>query len=297
MLRLASIIALVLATARARAAVPERIVVVDIVELTPALEKTNARQRMKDGVMAVVSAHGWDPVASSGECHDFTCVGLAAADAKARYALILSGRFVGGALYATEVSASLWHDGGVIARRSEAEEQAEFDKSGIGLFFACGPPNGTCTAPLLTTKLQQYAGRLLDAESAAINKREAVAAATAPRSSPAPVATAFPVTPRSTDETEGGGQRILGWSLIGGSVLLGAGGLTLWAYDNSGTGCHDVAGSGCRETRHTGPAAALVGGVGIAAAIAGIVLLVVDRGPSRIALSASADGLVVGGLF
>ena len=297
MFKVATVLSIYLTTTGARAAMPERVVVIDAVELTPALEKTNVRQRMKEGVMAAVSAHGWDPVASTGDCHDFTCVGLAAADAKARYALILSGRFVDGPLYATEVSASLWHDGSAIARRTEADEQAEFDKSGVGIFFACGPPSGTCTIPLLTTKLQQYAGRLLDAEAAAIHQRDTVAAAPAVRAAPAPVVTVVPLTSESTDQKGGRGGRLIGWSLIGGGVLLGAGGLVLWAYDNSGTACHDVAGSGCRETRHTAAAAALIGGIGAASAIAGVVVLVLDRGPSRVALSASPGGLVVGGLF
>ena len=294
MFKLATVLSISLSTVGARAAVSERLAVIDAVELTPTLEKTNARERMMDGVRVAAGAHGWDPVASTGECHDFTCVGMAAADAKARYALILSGRFVDGPLYATEVSASLWHDGNVIARRTEADEQAEFDKSGVGIFFACGPPSGTCTMPLLTTKLQQYAVRLLDAEAAAIHQRDTLAAADATRAAPPP---ALLLASEPTDQKEGGGGRIVGWSLIGGGVLLGAGGVVLWAYDNSGTGCHDVAGSGCRETRHTATAAALVGGIGVAAAIAGVVVLVLDRGPSRVALSASPGGLVVGGLF
>jgi hypothetical protein len=296
MFKLATVLLILIETTAARAAVPGRLVIIDAVGLTPELEKTNARQRMMDGVMATAVAHGWDAVASAGDCHDFTCVGMAAADAKARYALILSGRFVEGPLYATEVSASLWSDGSVIARRTEADEQAEFDKSGVGIFFACGPPSGTCTVPLLTTKLQQYAGRLLDAEATAIRQRDTVVSAAA-RPALSPVATGAPIVPEATDRSEGGGGRILGWSLLGGSALLGAGGVVLWTYDNSGTGCHDVAGSGCREIRHTAAAAALAGGVGIAAAIAGIVVLVLDRGPSRVALSASPGGLVLGGLF
>ena len=71
--------------------------------------------------------------------------------------------------------------------RTEADEEAELQKSG-GLFLPCGPPDGACTPDLLTTKLEQYAGRLLDGENAAITARAAATAVTAAPAIATPVA-------------------------------------------------------------------------------------------------------------
>jgi len=297
MLKVATIFPILLAASVARAAAPTRVLIVDAVEFPPLLEKANARVRMNDAVTAAVTQHGWEPVASA-DCHDFTCAGPAAAAAKAPYALVLSGYYArgGDAMYATDVEASLLRDGNVIARRTEADEQAEADKSAAGVFFPCGPPRGTCAAPLIATKMQQYSGRLLDAETAAIQQRAAVAAAAAVKVVPPP-APALVTAPSAPAQTESGVGGILGWSLIGAGVVGIGGGIALWAYDNSGSGCHSVSTSGCRQTRQTGTAAAVVGGVGFAAGVAGVLVLVLDRGPSRAALSVSPSGLALGGLF
>jgi hypothetical protein len=296
MLKVATVFSILLTASVARAAVPTRVLIVDAVDFPPVLEKSNARQRMNDAVTSTVTEHGWEPVPSA-DCHDFTCAGPAAAAAKAPYALILSGYYARGgeAMYATDVGASLWHDGNVIARRTEVDEQAEAEKSATAVFFPCGPPRGTCAAPIIATKMQQYAARLLDAETAATQQRAAAAATVSVKVvAPTTVLVAAPTAPPRTDNGVGG---ILGWSLIGAGVAAVGGGIALWAYDNSGSACHSVAASGCRETRQTGTAAALVGGLGLAAGLAGVLVLVLDRGPSRVALSVSPGGLVLGGLF
>jgi len=296
MLKVATVLSILLAGSVARATAPTRVLIVDAIDFPPVLEKSNARQRMTDAVTSAVTERGWEPVASA-ECHDFTCAGPAAAAAKASYALILSGYYArgGDAMYATDVGASLWHDGNVIARWTEADEQAEVEKSAAGVFFPCGPPRGTCAAPLIATKMQQYAGRLLEAETAAVQQRAAAAAAAAVKVvPPAPVLVTTPATPARMESVGGG---VVGWSLIGAGVAAIGGGIALWAYDNSGSGCHSVAASGCRQTRQTGTAAAVVGGLGLAAGVAGVLVLVLDRGPSRVALSVSPGGLVLGGLF
>ena len=296
MLKVATVFSILLTASVARGAAPTRVLIVDAVDFPPVLEKSNARQRMNDAVMSTVTEHGWEPVASA-DCHDFTCAGPAAAAAKAPYALILSGYYARGgeAMYATDVGASLWHDGSVMARRTEVDEQAEAEKSAAAVFFPCGPPRGTCAAPIIATKMQQYAARLLDAETLAIRQRTTAEAAAAAKIVVAPPAlVAAPTAPARTDSAAGG---ILGWSLIGVGVAGVGGGIALWAYDNSGSDCHSVAASGCRETRQTGTAAAVVGGLGLAAGAAGVLVLVLDRGVSRVALSVSPGGLVLGGLF
>ena len=276
---------------------PNRVVVLDAVGLTPKLEQSNARERLEEAVTATVKEHGWEPVASATECHDFTCVGSAAADAKVRYALILVGRFVPNEYYATDVGVSLWRDGSVVSRRTESDEQAEFDKVGVGAFLSCGPPSGACTAPLITSKLQQYAATLLDQETIAIRDRAAVDAAAAPKHAVWVDSVPEGAVSPAPGPLDSGGGRIIGWSLVGAGVLLGGGGAGLWAYDGSAVDCHSVADSGCRQTRHTLTAAALVGAAGLVAAAAGVVILVVDRGQTRVALSVYPSGLVVGGLF
>jgi hypothetical protein len=295
MLRVGTLLLSLFVAATARAEVPQRVLIVDTVTFSPTLEKTNARQKMLDAVTATVSQHGWQPVPSA-ECHDFTCVGPAAAAATANYALILTGTFAGGeATYATEIGVSFWRDGSVVARRTEKEEQAEAEKTSAGVFFPCGPPNGTCVAPLLTSKMQQYSARLLEAESAAIHERE-VGATTKAAVPAAPPVVVAPV-PAAPAAAGGGVGGIIGWSLIGVGAAGIGGGLVLWAYDHSATDCHSVAASGCRQARGTGTAAAVVGGIGAAAAAAGILVLVLDRDGSRVALSVSPGGLALGGRF
>ena len=258
---------------------------------------------MLEAVTAGMAQHGWQAVPSA-ECHDFTCVGPAAAAAKVSYAVILTAGFAHGgdamAMYATDVGASLWRDGTVVARRTEDDEKSEAEKNPASVFFPCGPPSGTCVAPLIASKMQQYSGRLLDAENSAIEQRTAAAAAAAKPAVPPETAAvvAIPAAPPAQPPSGNGVGRVLGWSLIGGGALAIGGGLTLWAYDNSGTDCHGVSGSGCRQSRETGTAAAVIGGVGAAAAVTGALVLILDRGDSsHLALAISPAGLVVGGIF
>jgi len=247
-------------------------------------------------VATTVSQHGWQPVPST-DCHDFTCVGPSAAAASANYALILTGAFATGAdaMYATDVGVSFWRDGSVVARRAEREEQAEAEKTPGGEFFPCGPPSGTCVAPLLISKMQQYSTRLLEAESAAIQERAAALVAK-PAVQPGATVLVAPAATASTATGSGAGGTI-GWSLIGVGAAGLAGGFALWAYGNSDTDCHSVPGSGCRQSRSTGAAAALVGGIGVAAAFGGILVLVLERGGSRVGVSASPGGLALGKTF
>ena len=106
----------------------------------------NARQRILEAVTGTVKEHGWEPVLGTTECHSLTCAGMLAANAKANYVLALLGAYDPPAkyttFYANDVGVSLWRDGGVVASRTEADEQADFDKAGGGAFAACGPPTG-----------------------------------------------------------------------------------------------------------------------------------------------------------
>ena len=307
MLKLATVLLVMLVSVAARAASPApRVVILDALQLTPGLERINTRQRILDAVTATVKEHGWEPVLGTTECHSLTCAGMLAANAKANYVLALLGAYDPPAkyttFYANDVGVSLWRDGGVVASRTETDEQAEFDKAGGGVFAACGPPTGTCTAPLLTSKLVQYAAKLVDNETAAIRAREAAPAAVVPPVVPAtpvaPVVVAPPASVSAPVEDSGVG-RILGWSLVGAGAVLVGGGIALWAFNNSGTNCHSTAGdaSGCPQYRHTFTAGALVGGAGLLAAAAGVVVLVMDTGPARVALSVQPSGLTLGGNF
>lgn len=285
-----------LASAVGRAAPsPERLVVLDALQLTPGLEKKGARQRMNDSVTATVKEQGWDPVASTIECHDLMCAGLLAANAKAHYVLVLVGTFSPTNFYARDVGVSLWRDGGIIASRTESDEQAAFAKAGGGTFLSCGPPLGNCAAPLLTSKLMQYAAKLLDDEAGAIRARGTALAAAPPPPGSAVVA---PVLASAAPQDSRVG-RIVGWSLVGGGAVLVGGGIALWAFNNSGTNCHSVVGdaSDCRQYQHTATVAALAGGVGLVAAATGVLVLVTQAGPARIALSVHPSGVIVGGKF
>src|SRR5450631_2476410 len=216
-----AVITSLLVAATAHAEMPQRVLIVDTVSFSPALEKANARQKMMDAVNATVAQHAWQPVPSA-DCHNLTCVGPASAAATANYALMLTGSFAhgGDAMYATEVGVSLWHDGGFVARWTEEDEQAEAAKTPAGVFFACGPPSGTCVAPLMTSKMQQYSARLLEAESAAVQKRVAAAAITAVKPSVAAAPAISGTTPAPPATPESGGGRIVGWSLVGVGVAV-----------------------------------------------------------------------------
>jgi len=278
----------------ARAGEPAtQVVVLDALVLPPSLEKAKVRARVEQGVAETVRAHGWEPVSIATDCRDLGCAGAVARAAKTLYVLILVGRYSANDTYATDVGVSLWRDGNVIASRSETDEEAEHDKSATGVVLRCGPPDGTCTPQLLTTKLEQYAAKLLDDESAAVRAR--AAAATLPAAPPP----ASPPPPPVVPVEDGRGGRILGWSLVGAGVLLGGGALALWAANGSQTHCSAAAGDtdGCRFERRTGTAAVVTGLAAVAATAAGVVILIIDRGPSRLALSVHPSGVSLEGRF
>ncbi|HVV52501.1 MAG TPA: hypothetical protein VHO06_22735 [Polyangia bacterium] len=225
------LLSLLIAATANSAAAGERVLVVDDVSLTPGLEKANARPKMLDAVTATVTQHGWQPVVSA-TCHDFTCVGPGAAASSANYALILTAwlKPSDDGVVATDLQAALWHDGAVIARWTEEDEKAEAEKTPGGFFISCAPPNGLCTAPLLTSKFQQASARLLEAESAAIQKRVAAVALTVKP----PVAAAPSAVPPAAQSSGVGG--IVGWSVVGVGVAALATGISFWALDGHPTG-------------------------------------------------------------
>jgi hypothetical protein len=274
--------------------------VVDTLVLTPALERAQSRAAIEQAVTTVISAKGWQPVVVPTLCHDLACTSAAAMAAHTPYAVVLSARFVPNETYAADVGVALWRDGAAVSSRGEADEEADAQKTGDDLrrFLRCGPPGGACTAQLLTSKLQRYVGRLIEDESSAIRVRQtaSIADATQPRAS-APLA--LPPPPQSILAEEGGGNRFLGWTLVGAAAALGAGAIGLWAFNHTGLDCHDVAGdgSGCRQFRSTGTAAALTGTAAVAVAGLGVAILCLDRGPAHVALSVGSSSLGLGGHF
>lgn len=276
---------------------PPRLVLLDALVLPPRLEKANVRATVEQRVAEAAHAHGWEAVSIATDCRDLGCAGAVARAAKTLYVLILVGRYAAGDTYATDLGASLWHEGNVISSRSESDELAERDKVPGAVMLRCGPPDGACTPELLISKLESYAGKLLDQESAAIKARAAAAAVVAlPPPAPAPA----PVVPIGPTPQEGRGGRILGWSLVGGGVVLAGGAIALWAANSSDTQCNTVPGdsAGCRSQRKT-TTAAVIAGVGAAAAAAAgvVVLLTADRAPARLALSVHPSGVSLEGRF
>ncbi len=279
---------------------PTRIVLLDAVVLTPALERSNARLGIEQGVMTALREHGWGPVSVTTSCKDLSCAAAVAETAKTLYALILSGRFVQGETYVADVGVSLWRDGTVIATRTEADEEASAQKSGQDdAFVRCGPPGGACTAKTLESKLRLYSAKLVDDESAAVAVKKALeleAAAKAAAAAPPAIATTVPVVlpiPRQ-DEPHSDVARIAGWSLvIGGGLLLG-GAIALWSQNNSATNCHA---QGCRSEQRTGRAALATGIGGIVAAGAGVTLLLTSSSSTTVALSVHQSSVFLGGSF
>ena len=295
-----AVITALLVAATAHAEMPQRVLIVDTVSFSPALEKANARQKMMDAVNATVTQHAWQPVPSA-DCHNLTCVGPAAAAATANYALILTGSFAHGGdeMYATEVGVSLWHDGGFVARWTEEDEQAEAAKTPAGVFFACGPPSGTCVAPLMTSKMQQYSARLLEAENAAIKKRVA-AAAVAAVTAPVAAAPAIPgTTPAAPSPAESGVGRIVGWSLVGVGVAALATGISFWALDgNSASGsCPSGPPAGCSLVYNTKTMGEILTAVGAVGVVAGGLLVWRVESDQGTQVAVGLGSLFVGGKF
>ena len=274
-----------------------RVVLLDALVLTPALERSNSRLGIEQAVMAVVRGRGWEPVSVTTDCKDLGCAAAVAASAKAMYVLILSGRFVPDETYAADVGASLWRDGSVVASRTETDEEADAEKTPAGMetFFRCGPPSGACTTKILTVKLQQYATKLIGDEDAARARRAAEAGppAAAALAAHAP-ASPTPIVP-SPLEAKSGTSKVVGWSLVGAGALMLAGGGVLWAANNSDTDCHGVA--GCRREWRTHGAAIATGVAGILAIGGGVALLVINRESSSLALYMQPTGVVLGGIF
>jgi hypothetical protein len=294
---------LLVATSSARAAEnapPTRVVLLDAVILTPALERSNARLGLEQGVMTALREHGWEPVSVTTNCKDLSCAAAVAETAKTFYALILSGRFVQGETYVADVGVSLWRDGTVVATRTEVDEEAAAQKAGQeDGFVRCGPPGGACTSKILEAKLKQYSAKLADDEMVSIAakkvlEREAAAkaAATVTKETPLP-ASALPTSSRQ-NESHSGATRTAGWSLvIGGGLLIGSA-VALWTQNNSETDCHS---DGCRRQRRTLGAALATGIGGIVAAGAGVTLFLTTSSSSTVALSVHDSGVVLGGTF
>jgi hypothetical protein len=285
----------------ARAADPSpRVVLLDALVLPPKLEKLNVRATVEQRVAEASRAHGWDAVTIATDCRDLGCAGAVARAAKALYVLTLVGRYAAGDTYASDLGVSLWHNGSVISSRSESDEDADRDKAAGAVVLRCGPPDGACTPELLMSKLESYAGKLLDQESAAIKARAAAAAAAALPAVPPPAPTPVPVVPIGPSPQEGRVGRILGWSLVGAGVVLAGGAIALWAVNGADTHCNDVSGddAGCRRERKTSTAA-VIAGVGAAAALAAgvVVVITADRTPARLALSVHPSGVSLEGRF
>jgi len=304
MIKVSTISLVMLLSVAARAASPApRVVILDALQLTPGLERMNARQRILDAVTATVKERGWEPVLGTTECHSLTCAGMLVANAKANYVLALLGAYDPPAkyttFYANDVGVSLWRDGGVVASRTEGDEQADFEKAGGGAFAACGPPTGTCTAPLLTSKLVQYAAKLVDNETAAIRAREAALTAVVPPVVPAvPVAPVVvaPPAPVSAQVEDSGVGRIVGWSLVGVGVAVLTTGISLWALDGHASNKCASTASVCDvyDTRTPGIIFTAVGAAGVAAGGLLVWRAQPDRGP-QVALGVGS--LLVRGRF
>jgi hypothetical protein len=268
-------------------------VLLDALTLPASFEQANVRAKVRAAVEGAVRRRGWEPVSITTGCRNLDCAGAVAREAKTVYALLLTGQYAGTDTFATDVGVWFWRDGSVVASRTDTDEEAELEKLKGSLFMPCGPPDGACTPDLLTTKLEQYAGRLLDNENAAIKARATAAAvATTPAIiTPPPASVPGPVV------EQGRRKRIFGWSLIGAGVLAGAGAVALWAYDGRQFECSSLPGDSCRSEHRAKTAAIVTGAAGIAAVIGGVVLLSIDRGDGRMALSVHPSGISVGGTF
>jgi hypothetical protein len=286
---------------------PPRVLVIDAVVLTPALEKVNARAGIQRTVVAGIQDKGWEPVVGSSACKDLVCAGAAAAAEKVTYALVLTGRFVKDESYVDDVAVSLLRDGKVIATQTEAEDEQDFVKSGGARaeFPRCGPPSGICTTKLLGGKLRKYAEKLVANENVGIRIRKKVAETEA--AAPAAVAVAVAATPPApapspapapTPTTEAQDRRWLGWVLIGGGVAAGAASALAWSMDGNLTDCDGPDSSSCRRHRNTLVPTVIFGAVAVGALTAGGIVLYRSRTQgSDVAVALQPTGLSIGGRF
>jgi hypothetical protein len=285
---------------------PTRVLVIDAVVLTLALEKVNARAGIQRTIVGGIQDKGWEPVVGTSECKDLTCAGGAATAAAASYALLLTGRFVKDESYVDEVAVSLLRDGKVIATQTEVEEEADFVRGGGARadFARCGPPSGICTTKLLAAKLRKYAEKLVVNENVGIRIRKKVAeteAAAPVVAVPVAGATTPAPTPAPAPTTVSDKRGWLGWVLIGGGVAAGAAAGLAWSMDGNLTDC-DGGGAGdpapCRRQRDTLVPTLVFGAVAVGALTAGGIVLFRSRTPSaEVAVAVQPTGMSIGGRF
>jgi hypothetical protein len=287
---------------------PPRVLVIDAVVLTPALEKLNARAGIQRTVVAGIQDKGWEPVVGSSACKDLVCAGAAAATEKTPYALVLTGRFVKDESYVDDVAVSLLRDGKVIATQTEAEDEQEFVRSGGARaeFPRCGPPSGICTTKLLGGKLRKYAEKLVANENVGIRIRKKVAETEAAKPvvpvavpvAAAPAAVAPSPAPTPAPTTEAQDRRWLGWVLIGGGVAAGAASALAWSMDGNLTDCSSADPASCKRQRDTLIPTLAFGAVAVGALTAGGIVLYRGRTQGAdVAVALQPTGLSIGGRY
>jgi hypothetical protein len=287
---------------------PTRVLVIDAVVLTPALEKVNARAGIQRTIVAGIQDKGWEPVVGTSDCKDLTCAGGAATAAQASYALLLTGRFVKDESYVDEVAVSLLRDGKVIATQTEAEEESDFVRGGGARadFARCGPPSGICTTKLLAAKLRKYSEKLVVNENVGIRIRKKVAETEAAAPAPAAPVAAAPATPVApapvaVATTSSDNKGWLGWVLIGGGVAAGAAAGLAWSMDGNLTDCGGGAAGDpapCRRQRDTLVPTLVFGVVAVGALTAGGIVLFRSRTQSAdVAVAVQPTGMSIGGRF
>ena len=265
--RLLLILCLLLSAPPAAAGEAPSIVVIEAISLPEHLDAFHARAR--EAIAGVVERAGWRPIEGGATaCRDAACAAELARGAGAAFVLIADGKYRTGGY---DLRVQLWNGREMVADQASCED---------------------CTGPEFVTRLGGMVAPLVETEK----KKLAFAAAPVPT----PAAPLVQTAPTPADGSRGRALLApLGWAaVVGGVAAAAAGGYLLWA-DGRLENCVDTSAGTrvCSRERVThGGLPLVIGGAGLAALGAGVLIyrhvsapaeLSVRVGPAAFALSGS----------
>jgi len=268
MVRLLLILFLLLAALPATAGEGLSVVVIEGVSLPAHLDAFHGRAR--DAIVSVVQRAGWRAVDSGAPaCRDAACAAEVARGSDAAFVLIADGKYRAGGY---DLRIQLWNGQEMVSDEASCED---------------------CTGPEFVTRLEGMVGPLVENQK---NRLVAVAA-------PAPTSGTLVVPAARLPPDRRRGSALLaplGWAaLVGGAAVAAAGGYLLWA-DGRFENCVETSADtrACSRERVThGGLPLVIGGVGLAALGAGLLVYHHVSAPAEISLRIGPETIALSGSF
>jgi hypothetical protein len=285
LLTVAAVYAVTSLTRSARADEPPRVAVVEArkVTLPPKLGDQPVRAAGASGVRQA-GAELVDAGRAGAACADEACWAKVAGSTGASHVLFIDATY-GRLSY--KLAVSLWS---AVDRERRTPATAECT---------------TCPAKDMLAKITELSEQVVAAEKARRPAAPAAVEIAAPappavEASPAPVASSPIVdTSANAEPRDGGGSRVLAYSLLGGGAAVAGAGVVLWALDGRKSRCErDPAGGGevCLDTMKTKSFAIPIALIGAAGLVWGGVEWWRSREP-RVAVAIGPSSLVISGSF